>query len=123
MAWSIFHHKKCIVLTALRSGCEAERFSTKVRRSFVEPENKQLSVLRQCELLGINRSNLYYRERPERFEDAELMRLNGRAIYKNSVLRLPADDDLFAEFGIPGKSQTGFTLNEEIRLRGDLPKA
>jgi len=41
----------------------------------VEPENKQISVVRQCELLGINRSNLYYRERGERFEDTELMRL------------------------------------------------
>jgi putative transposase len=49
-------------------------FSAKVRPSLVEPENKRISVVRQCELLGINRSNLYYRERAERFEDAELMR-------------------------------------------------
>ncbi len=54
-------------------------FSAKVRRSFVEPENKRISIVRQCELLGINRSSLYYRERAERFEDAELMRLHARA--------------------------------------------
>jgi hypothetical protein len=29
---------------------------------------------RQCELLGLNRSSLYYRERPARVEDAEIMR-------------------------------------------------
>ena len=50
-------------------------FSTRVKREFVEPENKQISVIRQCQLLGINRSTIYYREQPERVEDAELMRL------------------------------------------------
>jgi putative transposase len=41
----------------------------------VEPENEKISVLRQCELLGLNRSTIYYRERPENDEDVELMRL------------------------------------------------
>jgi len=50
-------------------------YSAKVRREFVEPENEQISIKRQCQLLGINRSSIYYRERPERAEDAELMRL------------------------------------------------
>lgn len=41
----------------------------------VEPDNEKISVLRQCELLGLNRTSLYYRERPESVEDGELMRL------------------------------------------------
>jgi putative transposase len=41
----------------------------------VEPENEKISVLRQCELLGLNRSTIYYRERLENDEDVELMRL------------------------------------------------
>ena len=41
----------------------------------VEPENEKISVLRQCELLGLNRSTIYYRERPESTEDVKLMRL------------------------------------------------
>jgi putative transposase len=41
----------------------------------VEPENRRISVRRQCELLGLNRSSIYYRERPEAVEDAFLMRL------------------------------------------------
>lgn len=41
----------------------------------VEPENERISIKRQCELLGLNRSTLYYRERPESEEDALLMRL------------------------------------------------
>lgn len=41
----------------------------------METDNKKISVVRQCELLGINRSAVYYRERAESNEDVELMRL------------------------------------------------
>ena len=50
-------------------------FSSKVRREFVEPENNQISIVRQCELLGLNRSSLYYQKQAETEEDAILMRL------------------------------------------------
>ena len=50
-------------------------FSARVRRELVEPENERISIKRQCELVGLNRSTLYYRERPESEEDARLMRL------------------------------------------------
>jgi len=46
-----------------------------VRRELVEPDNEQLSVLRQCQLLGLNRTGLYYRGRTQSAEDGELMRL------------------------------------------------
>jgi len=34
--------------------------STDAKRALVEPENQQISLRRQCELLGLNRSTLYY---------------------------------------------------------------
>jgi putative transposase len=46
-----------------------------VKRTLVEPENKKISVLRQCELLGLNRSTIYYQRRFESVEGVELMRL------------------------------------------------
>jgi len=46
-----------------------------VRRELVEPENERISAARQCELLGVNRTGLYYRARTESAEDSELMRL------------------------------------------------
>lgn len=94
-----------------------------MRRELVEPDNKKISVLRQCQLLGINRTGLYYRGKPESFEDGELMRLNGRAIYRHTVLRLSANDGLFAEFGISGQSQAREALDAKTRTRSDLPKA
>lgn len=50
-------------------------FSGQVKRTFVEPEHQKISVVRQCQLLGINRSMIYYRGRAENVEDVELMRL------------------------------------------------
>lgn len=50
-------------------------FSAQVKRTFVEADNKKISVVRQCQLLGINRSTIYYRQRAESDEDLELMRL------------------------------------------------
>ena len=41
----------------------------------IEPENKKLSVRRQCELLGLARSSYYYRSTCENFEDERLKRL------------------------------------------------
>ncbi len=41
----------------------------------VEPSNEKISVLRQCQLLGLNRTGLYYRSRTQSVEDGELMRL------------------------------------------------
>ena len=41
----------------------------------VESGNEKISVLRQCELLGLNRTGLYYRARTQSARDGELMRL------------------------------------------------
>lgn len=49
--------------------------SVRVRRELVEPDNEQISVFRQCQLLGLNRTSLYYRGKPQSVEDGELMRL------------------------------------------------
>lgn len=50
-------------------------FSAQVKKTTVEPANLEISVVRQCQLLGINRSSVYYRGRVESNEDAKLMRL------------------------------------------------
>jgi putative transposase len=45
------------------------------RRALVEPEHAALSVRRQCELLGLNRSSLYYAPAAETPANLRLMRL------------------------------------------------
>ena len=45
------------------------------RRGWIEPGVCGLSVRRQCELLGLHRSNVYYEPVPERVDELRLMRL------------------------------------------------
>ena len=49
--------------------------STEQRRQLVEPGHHEISLRRQCELLGVNRSGLYYQTRGESTENLKLMRL------------------------------------------------
>ena len=49
--------------------------STEERRGLVEPGHAEISVRRQCELLGVNRSGLYYQPLGESAENLKLMRL------------------------------------------------
>jgi putative transposase len=46
-----------------------------VRRQWVEPNDDSISMRRQCELLGLNRSTLYYETQEEGRENLRLMRL------------------------------------------------
>jgi putative transposase len=52
--------------------------STEERRELVEPGHLEISLRRQCELLGVNRSGLYYQPLGESAENLELMRLIDR---------------------------------------------
>ena len=47
--------------------------SRKQRQTMIEPHSKKISVRRQCELLGVTRSNLYYKKAPISQENADLM--------------------------------------------------
>jgi putative transposase len=45
------------------------------KRALIEPEHADLAVVRQCELLGLARSSLYYRPREVTGRELELMRI------------------------------------------------
>src|SRR5262245_35076770 len=49
--------------------------SAEGKRPLIEPGRPELSVRRQCELLGLNRSSLYYEAVPETADNLRLMRL------------------------------------------------
>src|SRR5438270_6118242 len=49
--------------------------SAEAQRPLIEPGHAALSVRRQCELLGLNRSSLYYQSVPEAADNLRLMRL------------------------------------------------
>ncbi len=45
------------------------------RLALVEPQAPDLSLRRQCQLLGISRSSVYYQRKARRVDDLALMRL------------------------------------------------
>ena len=45
------------------------------KRRLIEPDHNAISIARQCELLGLNRSSWYYRPRGVSVQDLEIMRL------------------------------------------------
>lgn len=45
------------------------------RRLLIEPNHQQISIVKQCDLLGISRSGYYYSPRPETPENLAIMRL------------------------------------------------
>lgn len=45
------------------------------KRAMIEPSNSRISVRRQCELIGLNRSTLYYSGAKESKFNMHLMRL------------------------------------------------
>jgi len=49
--------------------------SVEYRKALLDDDDSSLSVRKQCELLGIARSGLYYRRRPERDYNVRLMHL------------------------------------------------
>ncbi len=57
--------------------------STAEKRRLIEVENKQISLVRQCELLGLSRASLYYKTRSESVENLQLMRLLDEQYTKN----------------------------------------
>jgi putative transposase len=40
----------------------------------IEPKNQKLSISKQCKMLGVSRSSYYYRQKPIKQEDLDLMR-------------------------------------------------
>ena len=48
--------------------------SMEQRRAMVDREHPTLSIVRQCALLGVNRSSLYYRPKTAKVEELSLMR-------------------------------------------------
>jgi putative transposase len=51
----------------------------------VDPEKPTLSIARQCRLLNIRRSSFYYRSKPVKAEDLELMRLMDEQYLKTPI--------------------------------------
>jgi putative transposase len=55
------------------------------RLEMIDRKHPELSLLRQCSLLGVSRSSLYYQSTPDSVEDLELMALMDRQYLKTPI--------------------------------------
>ena len=53
-----------------------------LRRNMIEPQHDVLSVRKQCQLLGLHRSGLYYQPVAETSENLAIMRFLNEQYYK-----------------------------------------
>lgn len=74
----------------------------------VERDNREISIKRQAELLGIHRTNVYRRRdvRQEAPENVQLMHEIDKLYTKHPYFRLSADDKQIAGTGMGREPQT-----------------
>ena len=77
------------------------------RMAMVDAEHDRLSITRPCRLMSIARSSFYYEGTGESPLNLRLMRVIGRAVLGDAVLRLASDDTLAPPSGRPGLSEAG----------------
>ena len=72
---------------------------TEVLKKIVSPDCK-LSVRRQCELFGLNRSSVYYKPVEENIEDLELMLKMDKEYHQHPTKGVLGMVDFIKKFGI-----------------------
>ena len=98
------------------------------RHQMIDREHPNLSVVRQCSLLGISRSSVYSRPCEAGEYDLELMSLlvpvgNRPPVPSNTILRFKTCDSLVEDSRPSRQSQAGTTADATDGDRGDLPAA
>ena len=91
------------------------------RRAMIDREEPKLSLVRQCALLGLSRSSLYYLPTEAGAEDLELMALHRPTAPEDTSLRLQKDGCLAQNPGTPGQPQAGPAADAGNGLGGHLP--
>lgn len=67
----------------------------------IRPNHKELSVRKQCDILSVPRSSLYYQPIPEKPENVKMMHLMDRHLLKHPTEGVLSMVDLLKELGYP----------------------
>ena len=88
----------------------------------IEPTHPDLSIRRQCELLGLHRSNFYYEPAPETPLNLELMRLIDRQYTKTPFFGWPKMTAYLRRSGYPINPKRIQRLMRKMGLQAIVPK-
>ena len=97
------------------------------RRELVDRRHRDLSIVRQCQLLGVSRSSLYYRAKGTSEQDLGtgpvLAAGAGPPVPGDPLLRFQADEGLAGKEGHAGKPEAGAAAHESDGAACHLPAA
>ena len=93
------------------------------RRELVDRRYGRLSVVRQCQLLGVSRSSFYYRAQGTSPQDLTPDAGAGPPVPGDALLRFQADESLSGEAGQAGQQKAGAAAHETDGAAGHLPAA
>ncbi len=93
-----------------------------LKRSLVEPEHPELSVRRQCELLGLNRASYYYEPATESALNLELMRLIDEQYMRTPFYGYPKMTVWLRKQGYRVNEKRIYRLMQTMGLQAIYPK-
>ena len=98
-------------------GGEVRSMSLGRRREMVDRKHPKLPIVRQCVLLGVSRSGLYYRPKVTSGEELSLMREMDRQYLETPFLRVTADEGLAGAAWDSGEPEAGAAADAGHGLR------
>ena len=96
--------------------------TTDEKRAAVEPENRQVSIDRQCDLLGISRAAYYYHPRPVSYENLLIMRLLDEEYTRHPFYGARRLSDWVCRQGHPAGREKVGRLMKEMGIEAIYPK-
>jgi putative transposase len=96
--------------------------SREERKQLVDKHHRDLSIKRQCDLLAVHRSGLYYQPCPEKQEDDELMHLIDQRFLKTPYYGSRRMAGWLRQQGYQVKRKKVRSLMKEMGLRAIHPK-
>ena len=93
-----------------------------MKRNFIEPTHAQISVRRQCELLGLNRSTLYYQPAGDSAYNLHLMRLIDEQYLRTPFYGWPRMTAYLRRLGYDVNGKRIRRLMQQMGLQALYPK-
>lgn len=96
--------------------------SVEQKRMMIDPTHRALSIRRQCELLGLNRSTFYYQPATETEMNLQLMRLIDEHYTRTPFYSYPRMTACLRRQGYPVNRKRVARLMRVMRLSAIYPK-
>lgn len=99
-----------------------ENRTMKERMKLIEPQHKDLSIRKQCELLDVHRSTAYYKPKGENQENEKLMKTMDRLFLEDPTLGVLGMQDELLDLGLHAGHERIRRLLRKMGIEAIYPK-